>query len=647
MQAVATDELPLSQLPRKARHCHKFKNIRIPLISVCQLCDNDLEVTFRRHHVTVNDPTGRELIRGHRDPLSSLWLMPLSDTPVTQLPPSTQQHPSPQANSAYEQQAVPKLMEFLHGCLNYPPRSTLLNAISQNYLPSLPGLTALRVRKYLPKSEHTTMGHMHLLRKGLRPTSKGDPFEPPIDPPTEDSTEPPLPPPRQPLDRTRNLGFFCVPFTELKNLICADLPGRFPITSERGHKYVYLMYDFDSNYIQGLPIKSRKTENIIEAFETCVSVLVKAGFTPRVLRLDNEISKTLIEAIETRKLQYQLAAPGDHRLNPAERAIQTFKNHFITGLNGVHPTYPKNCWDLLLPQSFMTLNMMRPSRFNPLISAWTQVHGEFNFDRTPLAPLGCKVIIHDRPRQRGAWEDHGTPGYYIRRAEHHYRCYTSWIPTTHAERVSNTVEFFPENGMPPTSSADRLLAVTEDLIEIITTPHPATPFLDYGTAAHDAVQKLQTIYNIPNQQPPKTSPPQQGQSSPPAMAPSPPDPQQPPRVSRRTPSPPLVETVDDDDSPLPKNLRSNLNNDYWKPKTQFPLNTYVRKSFSSPTGDDQYYSGIITAYDPTTGFYHIKYETATKKNSPTPKSNNIEQHVAAPFPPGPRPTPPPSSTAAP
>ena len=67
----------------------------------------------------------------------------------------------------------------------------------------------------------------------------------------------------------------------------------------RGHKYIYLMYDFDSNYIQGLQIKSRKTENIIEAFETCVSVLIKAGFTPRVLRLDNEISKTLIEAIET------------------------------------------------------------------------------------------------------------------------------------------------------------------------------------------------------------------------------------------------------------------------------------------------------------------------------------------------------------
>ena len=109
--------------------------------------------------------------------------MPLSDHPVSHPTPSTQHHPSPQANSVYEQQAVPKLMEFLHGCLSSPPKSTLINAITKNYLRSFQGLFALHIRKFLPKSEHTTMCRMNLLQKGLCPTSKGEP----IDPPPEDS----------------------------------------------------------------------------------------------------------------------------------------------------------------------------------------------------------------------------------------------------------------------------------------------------------------------------------------------------------------------------------------------------------------------------------------------------------------------------
>jgi hypothetical protein len=44
----------------------------------------------------------------------------------------------------------------------------------------------------------------------------------------------------------------------LENLIAMDLAGRYPITSACGHKNIMVMYDFDSNYINAVPIKSQK-----------------------------------------------------------------------------------------------------------------------------------------------------------------------------------------------------------------------------------------------------------------------------------------------------------------------------------------------------------------------------------------------------
>jgi len=74
-------------------------------------------------------------------------------------------------------------------------------------------------------------------------------------------------------------------------------------------------------------------------------------------------------------VDYQLTLAGLHRRNWAERAIQTFKNQFIAGLSSTHPDFPLNLWDQLLPQAILTLNLMRPYRINPKLSAYSQVHG--------------------------------------------------------------------------------------------------------------------------------------------------------------------------------------------------------------------------------------------------------------------------------
>ena len=124
----------------------------------------------------------------------------------------------------------------------------------------------------------------------------------------------------------------------------------------------------------------------------------------------------------------------------------------------------------------ITLNLLRSSCIQPKLSAYAQIHGAFDFNATPLAPAGCKTIIHDRTNDRRAWATHGTVGFYIGPAINHYRNYRCYIPSTHSTRISNTVEFFPACcDMPTTSISDRLIMILEDLLDAITKPSQNPP----------------------------------------------------------------------------------------------------------------------------------------------------------------------------
>ena len=152
-----------------------------------------------------------------------------------------------------------------------------------------------------------------------------------------------------------------------------------------------VLYDFDSNVIDAAAVKSRKTEDLIEAYEELYQHLKDGGIQPILHKMDNEASQQMIDAIKEKKMKYQIAPPEDHRTNPAERAVQTFKNNFTSVLFGADDDFPANQWDRLIAIAVATLCMLRPSRINPRISAYNQVWGNLNFSRTPLAPPGCKV----------------------------------------------------------------------------------------------------------------------------------------------------------------------------------------------------------------------------------------------------------------
>ena len=67
-----------------------------------------------------------------------------------------------------------------------------------------------------------------------------------------------------------------------------------------------IMYDYDSAYINAIPMPSRKSDELVRAFEQGYEELTEARLTGQLMRLDNEISKDLITAIKEQDLKYQL-----------------------------------------------------------------------------------------------------------------------------------------------------------------------------------------------------------------------------------------------------------------------------------------------------------------------------------------------------
>ena len=75
--------------------------------------------------------------------------------------------------------------------------------------------------------------------------------------------------------------------------------------------------------------------------------------------LDNEASAEYNRIIKAEwVVEYQLVPPQIYRINAVEHAIRTFKSHFPSILAVIAKNFPKNLWDLLIPQTELTLNLL-------------------------------------------------------------------------------------------------------------------------------------------------------------------------------------------------------------------------------------------------------------------------------------------------
>ena len=182
------------------------------------------------------------------------------------------------------------------------------------------------------------------------------------------------------------------------------------------------MVEVDSNAIILEPMKSRQDSEMIRAYDSLVSRLLRCGVQPKKHVLDNEVSSNMKQHIRDKyKFTVELVPPGCHRRNAAEVAIRNFKVHFLSVLADVAPSFPSNLWDRLLPQTEIILNLLRQSNATPTVSAYAHLCGPFDYNRMPLAPMGCEVQIHEKTDKRGTWAYHCLDGWYLNTSPEYYR----------------------------------------------------------------------------------------------------------------------------------------------------------------------------------------------------------------------------------
>ena len=475
MRTTHAVDLLLSKLPPHARMAHSLPGLTNNLLSVPVLCDAGCEVFFNATgcEVTLN---GDVILRGWRDPRHRLWRVRIVDDGWTTnlkvaVDPDTPSPPAATANSLYDCDNTQQLTRFYHACLFSPAKSTLLKAINRGYLKGFPGLTSARVSRHITINDATEKGHMDQTRQGQRPTSRSNPSIVLIN--TNDDTEDEC---VAPPSAIHNSHLVFMTLADTAGRIFTDQTGRFPVTSNRGNAYLVIFYVYDANFIASVPIKNRTKEELLRAYQITYNYLTARGFKPRLHKMDNETSHDVEAFVASQNTNLQYTPPDMHRTNSAERAIRTWKNHFSAGLAGLPTSFPIANWCRLTNQCDYTINMLRPCRQNPLLSAFEAMEGSFSFDATPMAPPGTEVLIHLKPTRRKSWAFHASNGWYIGPSLKHYRCIRALMEGTGGERLSDTFRFkHHAMPVPMITPTDRIVAATKALTAAISGVQESPP----------------------------------------------------------------------------------------------------------------------------------------------------------------------------
>ena len=436
MRSTHTASINIPGLPKHARIAHIFPQLASgSLLSVGQLCDEGCTATFNKNKLYIYHK-GKTILQGSRTK-NKLW--EIDDLPQY----------SHSLNAVIDAPTISERVEFISRALFSPALSTLAQAINRGYLSSFPTITTKQLRRYPPNPRASNMGHMCAQRANVRSTKPKPALTinavlphspntaPHIIPP--DAAEPQevthktttegeieqalMAPPRimqtgntnattrtilpdishtsrhypaapddtiteenMNPDGHQRTGFVFADAKQITGQIFTDQTGQFTVPSAAGNKQILCLLDYDTSYIKPILLPSRTKEALLNGYRDGVEFLSQAGHHPKLQRLDNEASKMLKKYMHDQKIDFQLTPTGLHRRNHAERAIRTFKAHFIAGLASVDPDFPLNQWDKLVEQAEITLNLLRPSRINPNLSAYEQIHGRFDFNRNPPCP---------------------------------------------------------------------------------------------------------------------------------------------------------------------------------------------------------------------------------------------------------------------
>ena len=349
------------------------------LFGIRVLTDVGCTVTFDIDKCVVNF-NGNEILRGYKDDKTDLWTLPIgtnkcapaqhdSAMSVLACPKMTNARTSPTspptiavANFAHTVRNKANSIKFAHQSFCSPRLATFLKAIRRGFLKGCPNLSAEGVTRYLNPSPASSKGHMKRPHQGIRSTrphvvprpsmQQVPQIHAPVYPEYEDASSSYESDGSAPRPQNTNLieddvssqdsNIFCFGAFADKHtgVIYSDSTGTFPYMSLEGNVCFFVVYHYESNAILGLPIKNMEDSTIFEAYKKQFEFLKSRGFEIKLNVMDNQATRQIKRFLTTQECDLLLVEPHNHRVNAAERAIQTFNDHFVSALATTDSEFP-------------------------------------------------------------------------------------------------------------------------------------------------------------------------------------------------------------------------------------------------------------------------------------------------------------------
>ena len=190
----------------------------------------------------------------------------------------------------------------------------------------------------------------------------------------------------------------------------------------------------------------------------------------------NALGRAVKNYITSQQTNIQLVEPHIHRVNAAEPAVKCVKYHTIASFATLDPDCPIQLWCRFTEQVEITMNLLRTSRQDNTKSAYEDFHQQkFDWNRTPIAPLGTRALAFKDSNDRAAWQPHGVDCWYTGPALDHYRLLEFFDPRTGGTLTTGTFRLYPMHCRPPTiSEGDRIVAAAADLLAALEQNEPAS-----------------------------------------------------------------------------------------------------------------------------------------------------------------------------
>ena len=191
-----------------------------------------------------------------------------------------------------------------------------------------------------------------------------------------------------------------------ENTIYSDLTGQFPVRSYDGMVYIFVAYVYKFNAILLHPMKSREDTSMVEAFTSIYTDLEAIGHKPKLHVLNNECSRAVQNFLKIKDTARQYVKAHNHNTNAAEPAVKTARYHIISHIATMDVSCPIQLWSEMIPQIQDTLNMLRTSRNDNNLTAYEEIKGSFDWNQTPMTPLGNKGVVYITPDARNTFTPH-------------------------------------------------------------------------------------------------------------------------------------------------------------------------------------------------------------------------------------------------